>query len=77
MKIVIESTDDVSTSVGGTPTRRWKGQTESGIPVECFIALIRVPGGRPAEDYQQFETELRACQARRELVSFDYRMVTD
>jgi hypothetical protein len=43
MKITIESTSKiVSLVIVGVdvPARVWQGETESGIPVQCFITLI-------------------------------------
>lgn len=77
MKLILESTDDTTTSVRGAPTRKWIGHTESGIPVECYIAAVAVPEGLPAEDYARFEQELRQLPYRRDLVSFDLRMAMD
>lgn len=62
MKITIKNTDRIVT-VNGVPARVWTGQTESGVPVHCYITRIGVPEGRPAEDYAQFERELKAQPA--------------
>jgi hypothetical protein len=43
MKITIESTSKIVTLVvNGTsvPARIWQGETEGGIPVQCFITRI-------------------------------------
>lgn len=43
MKITIESTSKIVTlEVGGrdVPARVWQGETESGIPVQCFVTRI-------------------------------------
>lgn len=58
MKIKIESTTKVVT-VNGLPARVWEGQTESGIPVHCYVTRIAVPEGRKTEEYQEFERELQ------------------
>lgn len=69
MKITIESTDKIVTltgqQVGGgnVKARVWQGETDSGIPVQCFIPLIRpeIPESNPDIDKltSQFETELK------------------
>ena len=61
MKLTLESTDKIVTLVVNgrdVPARVWQGQTESGIPVHCFITRVAVEEGRPDEDYRQFEREL-------------------
>jgi hypothetical protein len=43
MKITIESTSKIVTLVidgADVPARVWQGQTDSGIPVQCFITRI-------------------------------------
>lgn len=63
MKITIESTKQVVTLTidGATvPARLWEGRTESGIPVVCFVTLIRAPHD---EDLREFERELEEHRA--------------
>lgn len=71
MKLILESTSIVE-RVNGVPARVWKGQTESGIAVTCWIPIIQVA---KADDCTTFERELAEIEVRRELVSFDMRMV--
>lgn len=71
MKITLESSATVE-RVQGVPARVWRGTTESGIEVTCWIPIIQV---RKDADCSQFERELREIEVRRELVSFDMRMV--
>lgn len=43
MKITIESTSKIVTMVVNghdVPARVWQGETESGIPVQCFITRV-------------------------------------
>lgn len=54
MKLTIESTTK-TVHLNGVEARVWEGQTESGIPVHCFITLVAVNGGL---DTTQFEKEL-------------------
>lgn len=54
MKLIIEKTSKIVT-LNGTPVRLWEGETESGIPVTAFVALVRVASD---EDCSQFEREL-------------------
>lgn len=71
MKLILESTSTVE-RVHGVPARVWKGQTESGIEVQCWISIIQV---HKDADHAQFERELMEIETRRELVSFDMRMI--
>jgi hypothetical protein len=60
MKITIENTTKiVELNIDGrlVPVRIWEGQTESGIPVHCYITRIAV---HRDEDSSQFEAELKA-----------------
>jgi hypothetical protein len=71
MKLIIEATGTIE-RVQGVPARVWKGKTESGIEVTCWIPIVQV--SRDA-DNNQFEKELKEIEVRRELVSFDMRML--
>jgi hypothetical protein len=83
MKITIESTDKtvlLATDTGDVPARMWQGETESGIPVFCFITRIcpEVLPGHPRFDeaIAEFEAELRACvPARPAVEAFDMRLI--
>jgi hypothetical protein len=58
MKINIESTDKTVTLVingAEVPARIWEGQTESGIPIHCYITRVAV---HESLDCSQFEREL-------------------
>lgn len=60
MKITIESTAKIVTLVVGghdVPARVWQGQTESGIPVQCFITRIapEIPESDPRIDERLVE----------------------
>jgi hypothetical protein len=59
MKITIESTTKVVELNGGIPARIWEGQTESGIPIHCFITRV---GVAEDQDCTQFERELKECR---------------
>ena len=77
MKVTLESTSKVTRiEVEGhkVPARLWKGQTESGVPVHCYITLIS-PQTHDEEANRQFERELHEHKVERELVSFDLRMI--
>ena len=54
MKLTIENTTKV-VELNGVPARIWEGQTDSGIPVHCYITLVVVKDGL---DCTQFEREL-------------------
>ena len=55
MRIRIESTTKI-VEINGVQTRIWEGQSESGIPVHCYVALIAVPAGA---DSAEFDAELQ------------------
>lgn len=56
MKITIENTTKVIT-FNGIECRIWEGQTESGIPVHCYITRVAVHTS--ITDQSQFERELK------------------
>jgi len=62
MKIIIQNTDKIVELDGegfrGVPARIWEGETESGVPVTCFITRI-VPKTRDEAVNAQFAAELR------------------
>ena len=56
MNITIHPTSklvDLQTESGTVPARLWEGQTESGIPVHCFIT--RIAPMIPKDDPRQKE----------------------
>mgnify|MGYP001587156001 CR=1 FL=1 len=66
MKITIENTSKIVTLVvsgQNVPARVWQGETESGIPVQCFITRIspEIPESDPHIDELtvDFERELK------------------
>lgn len=59
MRATIQNTDRVVT-VNGVPARVWVGTTESGVRFQALITRIAVEEG---EDSEQFDTELRRCDA--------------
>jgi hypothetical protein len=68
MRISIENTTKIVTLVingAPVPARVWQGETEDGIPVQCFITRIApgVPKSDPNIDEltAAFERELKRC----------------
>lgn len=59
MKITVESTTKI-VHLNGVPARIWEGQTESGIPVHCYITRIAVDKD---QDASEFEKELQEHRA--------------
>jgi len=55
VKIAIESTTKI-VHLNGVPARIWEGQTDSGIPIHCFITRVAVHNDL---DHTQFERELQ------------------
>lgn len=65
MKIIIENTDKIVQldASGGEPSasveaRIWEGETESGVPVTCFVTRI-IPRTHDEAVNAQFASELR------------------
>jgi hypothetical protein len=71
MKITLEATSTIE-RIDGVPARIWKGKTDSGIEITCWISIVQV---HKDADQSAFERELGKIELRRELVSFDLRMV--
>lgn len=55
MTITITSTEKM-VELNGVPARVWEGETESGIPVHCFVTRIAAPADA---DCSQFARELQ------------------
>ena len=76
MKLTIEPTDRIET-FDGAPCRIWTGRTESGVEVILCVRALS-PQTHDPEALAVFDRELKAMPpVRKELVSFDYRMVAD
>lgn len=73
MKLTLEPTDRVET-VQDTPCRVWSGTTDTGTPVLAWIPTVQ-PQTHDPDELAAFEAALREMPYRRELVSFDLRMV--
>lgn len=74
LKVTLSATDRVQ-AVNGVPCRAWEGETASGTPVVAYVALIEPQTFDPGR-LAEFEEQLKHVETRRELVSFDLRMVT-
>jgi hypothetical protein len=57
MKITIENTDKIG-KLNGMPARIWQGQTEGGVPVLAWVAMVS-PQTLDADVNAQFERELQ------------------
>lgn len=83
MKIKIESTAKLVTLViNGTdvPARVWQGETENGIPVQCFITRIspEIPKSDPRIDEltAEFDRDLkRQVDPRPSVQAIPLRMI--
>jgi hypothetical protein len=74
MKLTLEPTDRFET-IDGRPHRVWKGTNETGTPVLAYVRAVS-PQTHDEAAIAAFDRELLALpQPRRELVSFDLRMV--
>lgn len=56
MKITVTSTTKI-VELNGVPARIWDGETDSGIPVHCYVTRIAVRDD--LNDVSQFEKELQ------------------
>jgi hypothetical protein len=75
MKITIEPTGVFETIRQGDDrclARMWRGTSNSGVEVICWIPLI---GAHKDGDQADFLRELNEVKADRHLVSFDMRMI--
>jgi hypothetical protein len=85
MKIRIESTSKIVTLVVGDrdiPARVWQGETDGGIPVQCFIARIspEIPKTDPDIDAltAEFDRDLkRQADPRATVDAIPLRMFID
>lgn len=79
MKLHLESTLKIVTLlVNGAevPARIWQGESDTGIPVHCYITMVAVKDGQPAETYRQFEQELQEhAKARPEIEAIPLRLI--
>ena len=83
MKIRIESTSKIVTLVVGgrdVPARVWQGETDGGIPVQCFITRIapEIPKSDPNIDdlTAEFERDLkRQADPRPTIEAIPLRMI--
>jgi hypothetical protein len=75
MKITVVSTEKI-VHVNGVKARLWEGETESGIPVHCFIPLI-APTIPPLDARQkEFLAELKQTKApSAEMETYPARLV--
>jgi hypothetical protein len=71
MKITLSNTTTV-TEINGVETRLWVGETEGGVQVNAFIAMIAV---RKDADNSAFERELIEKHPRAELQVWPLRMI--
>jgi hypothetical protein len=82
MKITLESTEKMVTLILAeegfprVPARLWQGETESGIPIHCYITRVAVAEGRAPADYSQFENELQEhSKMRPDIAAIPLRLI--
>jgi hypothetical protein len=66
MTITIHPTTNIvelQTPTGAVPARIWEGQTESGIPVHCFITRIAPTIPRDDPRQKEFQETLQEQEA--------------
>lgn len=72
MKITVESTEKI-VWLNGVPARIWEGQTDTGIPIHCFVTRIAVSKD---QDATQFEQELQEHKIPSpEIASYPLRLI--
>lgn len=74
MKITLEPTATVDTIDGKVQARIWEGTTETGIPVKAWVAVIQ-PQTHDEAALAEFRRLMKEVPAKRELTSFDIRLV--
>lgn len=74
MKITLEPTATIDTVAGKIPARIWEGTTDAGVPVKAWVAVIQ-PQTHDPDVLAEFERWLKEVPAKRELTSFDIRLV--
>lgn len=79
MKLHLESTLKIVTLlVNGAevPARIWQGESDTGIPVHCYITRVAVKDGQAPETYRQFEQALQEhAKARPEIEAIPLRLI--
>lgn len=81
MKITIESTNKMVELLpeGGRPAvkaRIWQGETDTGIKVHCYVAMIAHDENAPAEVHAKFTEEFgKNVEPRAELRAIPLRMI--
>jgi hypothetical protein len=73
VKLSLQPTGDIE-RVQGIPCRVWIGETDAGVPVKAWVAIVQ-PQTHDEGQLAAFEAALKEMPYRRELVSFDHRMV--
>ncbi len=66
MNITIHPTSkivDLQTDSGIVPAQIWEGQTDSGIPVHCFVTRIAPAIPRDDSRQREFQETLREVEA--------------
>lgn len=72
MNITIHPTSklvDLQTAGGIVPARIWEGETDTGVPVHCFITRIAPTIQRDDPRQQEFKLELLQTEAPTAAVS--------
>jgi len=75
VKLTIEPTNIIE-NIDGHPCRRWEGTSDGGTPVHVWVRMLTARTHDEAA-LAVFDRELQEVKVARELVAFDYRMVSD
>lgn len=74
MKLTLTPTATIDTVGGTIPARIWEGTTDTGVPVKVWVAVLQ-PQTTDIKLLAEFDRALKAIPAKRELTSFDIRLV--
>lgn len=74
MKLILEPTATIDTIERKISARIWEGHTDTGAPVKAWIVVVQ-PQTDDGALLAAFEQWLKEVPAKRELVSFDLRLV--
>ena len=74
MKMTIEATATVDTIHGQIPAHIWEGTTDAGVPVKVWVAVVQ-PQTHDEALLAEFAKALKEVPAKRELSTFDIRLV--
>lgn len=73
MKIELEPTDRIE-SVNGQQCRIWRGETDKGVAVSAWVAMVPPQSTDPKVE-AEFARDLSEVKTERQLAYFDHRLL--